>query len=210
MATSKEVQRLKLELNQVTRTKSILNQNQIQKLWNATPDKWKYKRPAKGGGQWDYVKASYVRKVLDSVFGFNWDFNVDTSLAEAYEVAKITGTCVVKGTLTGRVWYDGTWVAINKTQFGRADVKFKKEKNEFDQKVPLDFGNDMKAAVSDCLKKCASLMGIAADIYESDEFIDVEIIGSDENSDKAKLAEKRLKKAKATIKKEAKVVSDGK
>lgn len=193
-ATSKEVSRLKLELNQVTRTKSILNQNQIQKLWNSTNPKYKYTRPGKGGGNWTYVKASYVRKVLDSVFGFNWDFDVDTSLKEAYDVAIVTGTCVVKGTLTGRVWFDGAWVSIKKTQFGRSEVKFKKGTT-----TPLDFGNDMKGAVSDCLKKCASLTGVASDVYEADEFMDIEIVGSDENSDKAKLAEKRLKKAKAAI-----------
>ena len=200
-ATSKEVQRLKLELNQVTRTKSILNQNQIQKLWNSTNPKYKYTRPGKGGGNWTYVKASYVRKVLDSVFGFNWDFDVETSLKEAYDVAIVTKTCVVKGTLTGRVWFDGSWVSIRKTQFGRSEVKFKKDTNQ-----PLDFGNDMKGAVSDCLKKCASLMGIASDVYEADEFIEIEVIGSEENSDRAKLAEKRLKKAKETITKEAKEV----
>jgi len=209
MATAKEVKRLQLELNQVTRTKSVLNQNQIQKLWNSTNDKYKYSRPGKGGGNWTYVKASYVRKVLDSVFGFNWDFDVETSLSEAYEVAKITGTCVVKGTLTGRVWFDGAWVSIKKTQFGRSEVKFKKELQD-GHRVPLDFGNDMKGAVSDALKKCASLMGIASDVYEADEFMDIEIIGSDENSNKAKLAEKRLKKAKETIATEAKVVEEPK
>lgn len=205
MSTSKEVSRLKLELNQVTRTKSILNQNQIQKLWNSTNPKYKYSRPAKGGGQWTYVKASYVRKVLDSVFGFNWDFDVETSLAEAYEVAKVTGTCIVKGTLTGRVWFDGNWVSISKTQFGRADVKFKKELQD-GQRMPLDFGNDMKAAVSDCLKKSASLMGIASDVYEEAEFMEVEIIGSEENSSKTKLAEKRFKEAKKKLEEESQVV----
>lgn len=205
MSTSKEVSRLKLELNQVTRTKSILNQNQIQKLWNSTNPKYKYSRPAKGGGQWTYVKASYVRKVLDSVFGFNWDFDVETSLAEAYEVAKVTGTCIVKGTLTGRVWFDGNWVSIKKTQFGRADVKFKRELQD-GQRMPLDFGNDMKASVSDCLKKSASLMGIASDVYEESEFMEVEIIGSEENSTKTKLAEKRFKEAKKKLEEEAQVV----
>jgi len=205
MSTSKEVSRLKLELNQVTRTKSILNQNQIQKLWNSTNPKYKYSRPAKGGGQWTYVKASYVRKVLDSVFGFNWDFDVETSLAEAYEVAKVTGTCIVKGTLTGRVWFDGAWVSLKKTQFGRADVKFKRELQD-GQRMPLDFGNDMKAAVSDCLKKSASLMGIASDVYEESEFMEVEIIGSEENSNKTKLAEKRFKEAKKKLEEEAQVV----
>ena len=62
----KEIQKMELDFSQVTRTKAVLNQNQVQKLWNSTPRKFKYKRPAKGGGQWDYVKVSYVRKVLDS------------------------------------------------------------------------------------------------------------------------------------------------
>ena len=207
MSTSKEVSRLKLELNQVTRTKSVLNQNQIQKLWNSTNPKYKYTRPAKGGGQWTYVKASYVRKVLDSVFGFNWDFDVETSLSEAYEVAKVTGTCIVKGTLTGRVWFDGNWVSIKKTQFGRADVKFRKELDPTTGfKVPLDFGNDMKGAVSDCLKKCSSLMGIASDVYEESEFMDIEIVGSDESSSKTKLAQKRFEAAKKKLEEEAKEV----
>lgn len=200
-SNKKEIQKLQLDVSQVTRTQSIFNQNQIQKIWNSTPNRYKYSRPAKGGGTWTYIKSSYVRKVLDSVFGFNWNFDVETSLAEAFEVAKLTKTCVVKGTLSGRVWHGGQWVEINKTQFGRADVKFKKDSDE-----PLDFGNDMKAATSDCLKKCASLFGIGADVYEASEFMEVEIIGSDEHSEKSKLAEKRIKEAKQALKSEAKKV----
>ena len=60
----KDIQKMELDFSQVTRTKAVLNQNQVQKLWNSTPRKFKYKRPARGGGQWDYVKVSYVRKVL--------------------------------------------------------------------------------------------------------------------------------------------------
>lgn len=203
---SDDIKALKLDIKQVTRTTSVLNQNQIQKLWNSTKESFKYNRPAKGGGTWTYVKASYVRKVLDSVFGFNWDFDIETTLSEAYEVAKTTGTCVVKGTIIGRVWHDGQWVEIKKTQFGRSDVKFKKELDTFGQRQPLDFGNDMKGATSDCLKKCASLFGIAQDVYESEEFREIEIIGSDENSDRAKQAEKRLKKAKEALTSESKTV----
>ena len=72
--------------------------------------------------------------------------------------------------------------------------------------MPLDFGNDMKASVSDCLKKCSSLMGIASDVYEESEFMEVEIIGSEENSTKTKLAEKRFKEAKKKLEEEAQVV----
>lgn len=204
MATPKnEIQKLELSIDQVTRTHSLLNQNQIQKIWNSTPAKYKYTRPAKGGGQWTYIKASYVRKVLDSVFGFNWTFDIETSLQEAFEVAKITKSCVVKGTLTGRVKDNGEWVEIKKTQFGRAEVKFKTEyingKKEATTE-PLDFGNDMKAATSDCLKKCASLFGIGADVYEADEFQEIELIGSAENTDRAKATKKKLDDMKKEMK----------
>jgi hypothetical protein len=194
---SKEIEKLKLQLDikQVTRTTSLLNENQIQKIWNSTPERYKYSRPAKGGGNWTYIKSSYVRKVLDSVFGFNWSFDIDTSLGEAFEIATKTKVCVVKGTLSGRVKHDGEWITLSKTQFGRAEVKFKRDSAE-----PLDFGNDMKAATSDCLKKCASLFGIGADVYEQGEFQEIELIGSQENSDRAKLTADRVKKLSKELK----------
>ena len=104
---SQEIQRLQLEMEQISRTKSIFNSNQVQKIFNSTASRFKYQRPAKGGGQWTYVKTSYVRKVLDGIFGFDWDFEIETSVAEAFDVAKLTKVCVVKGTLTGRVEFDG-------------------------------------------------------------------------------------------------------
>ena len=213
MATEKiksEIQKMKLDISQVTRTTSLLNQNQIQKIWNSTPERYKYTRPAKGGGSWTYVKGSYVRKVLDSVFGFNWSFDIETSLAEAFEVAKMTGSVVVKGTLKGKVKSDGEWVELTKTQFGRADVKWKmtgqapNRRKVIDEytgsPIPLDIGNDFKAATTDCMKKCASLFGIGADVYEADEFMAVEIIGSDEAKSSAKATKNKLEKMKREVK----------
>lgn len=202
MATkSKEIKKLELKVDQVTRTDSIFNQNQIQKIFNTTPKKYQYSRPGKGGGNWSYVRVSYVRRTLDGLFGFDWDFTIQTSLSEAYEVAKITGTCVVLGRLTGRTMVSGKLRPIIKDQFGRAEVKFKKGTKE-----PLDFGNDMKAASSDALKKCASLLGVAADVYDPGEFMEIEIIGSDENSERAKNTEKQVKKAQKVLKEQAKEV----
>jgi len=198
-----QIAKMKLDINQVSRTKSIYNQNQIQKIFNSTPQKYKYDRPAKGGGNWTYIKASYVRKVLDALFGFNWDFEVETTLAEAYEIAKATKVCVVKGTITGKVSIDGEWIHVKKTQFGRSEVKIKRDSGE-----PLDFGNDMKAAASDCLKKCASLMGIGADVYESGEFMEIEIIGATDADAKTKATKKKLKEAEAVLETEGEVVSD--
>lgn len=225
MAITEAMQGLQLDISQVTRTQSIFNPNQIQKLWNSTRSIYKYQRPAKGGGTWTYVKTSYVRKVLDSVFGFNWSFEIETTLAEAFEVAKMTNAVVVKGILRGRVKHEGQWVEIVKTQFGRSEVKWQME-NVYDEQgrqvsrngkperkkklddftgapIPLDFGNDMKAAASDALKKCASMMGVAADVYEPDEFQEITITGSDDASDRTKATADRLKQARKVIKKQA-------
>ena len=232
MQVTEAMQALQLDISQVTRTKSIMNPNQIQKLWNSTRAIYKYQRPAKGGGTWTYVKTSYVRKVLDSVFGFNWSFEIETTLGEAFEVAKMTNACVVKGVLRGRVFHEGQWVEIVKTQFGRAEVKWQME-NAVDEQgrsiqrngkpervkkrddytgapIPLDFGNDMKAATSDALKKCASLMGVAADVYEPDEFQEIEITGSDAANERAKTTAEKVKQARKIIKKQSTKVEKGK
>ena len=37
----------------------------------------------------------------------------------------------------------------------------------------LDYGNDLKAATTDALKKCASELGIASDIYGANEFKEI-------------------------------------
>lgn len=207
---SNEIKKLELDISQVTRTTSLLNQNQIQKIWNSTPARFKYTRPAKGGGQWTYIKASYVRKVLDSVFGFNWSFDVETTLAEAFQVAKLSNSIVVKATLRGKVKHDGEWVELSKTQFGRAEVKWQmitsngvknKKLDEYTgAPMPLDLGNDFKAATSDALKKCASLFGIGADVYEASEFQEIEITGSQENTDRAKLTKDKIAKMKTQLK----------
>lgn len=199
------VKALELEMKQVTRTQSILNENQVQKIFNTTPKRYQYTRPAKGGGQWNYVRVSYVRRALDGIFGFNWSFDIETSLLEAFEVAKLTKVCVVKGVLTCRTKVDGQWIEIKKVQFGRSEVKFKKESTE-----PLDFGNDMKGASSDALKKCASLLGIAADVYDPDEFQEIKIIGSDYNSDKQINTNKELEKAKKVLNAQSKEVPNEK
>ena len=50
MAKSDQIKSLQLKMEQVTRTESIFNANQVQKIFNSTPQRYKYQRPAKGGG----------------------------------------------------------------------------------------------------------------------------------------------------------------
>ena len=57
-------------------------------------------------------------------------------------------------------------------------------------KIPLSIGNDLKAAATDALKKCAAEIGIAQDVYAPQEFKDVEVIEPPQtksNAEKMKL-----------------------
>lgn len=135
----------------LTIPKTWMSSNQLTKILQKTPAQYVYQKPGKGGGKFDYVTTSYVTKALNYIFGWNWDFDVIEHGIEG-------GQVWVKGQLTVRGNQEGQ--TILKTQFGRNDIKMKK-----DGKGMLDFGNDMKGAASDALKKCASMLGIASDIY---------------------------------------------
>jgi len=145
---------------------SPLDNSQLLHMLQKTPQAHIYKRPAKGGGEWDYVTGVYVKKVLNYVFGWLWDFEVvetDVDLTVSKQVN-------VLGRLTVKVYDEriNDYVTITKQQYGRADIKFKKAQPE----EPMDLGNDKKSAVTDALKKCASEFGVASDIYGKNEFKD--------------------------------------
>lgn len=138
---------------------NALNKNQLQFLLKKTPNAYVKERPAKGGGKWKYVSGGYVKKVLNLMFGWNWSF-------EILEQSIIQDEVVVKGRLT--VTTNG--ITIHKMQFGNKDIAFRKGTDKY-----LSIGNDMKSAATDCLKKCAAELGIAADIYNAEEFKEITI-----------------------------------
>ncbi len=53
-----------------------LNSNQLAQILKRTPKAYVKSRPAKGGGTWDYVTSGYVKKVLNLMFGWDWDFEI--------------------------------------------------------------------------------------------------------------------------------------
>lgn len=135
----------------LTIQKTWVSEGQLIQILQKTPPQYVYKRPGKGGGTFDYVTVAYVTKALNYIFGWNWDFEVVQQGMEG-------GQVWVLGKLTVRGIRDGQ--TIVKTQYGRADIKYKKGTKEM-----LDYGNDLKGASSDALKKCASMIGIASDVY---------------------------------------------
>ncbi len=154
----------------------LLNTEQIKHLLSKTPEEHIYTRPAKGGGQWKYVTGVYVKKVLNLMFGWDWDFEVveykfDLDIKQAFVLGKL------KVRVQGK--------EIVKMQFGRVDIKFKTEwidGKKHSTMEPLDIGNDLKAATTDALKKCASELGVASDIYGAVEFKEIALIGDDKES----------------------------
>lgn len=144
-----------------------LNEKQLQVLLKKTPGKYVKTRPAKGGGQWEYVTGGYVKKCLNIMFGWDWSFEIvdEKIMIESREV-------VVKGRLSVR----SGGKEIVKMQYGNKDIMFRKG-----TEIPLSIGNDMKAAATDALKKCAAELGIAADIYNKEDFREV-IIDSEDYS----------------------------
>lgn len=136
-----------------------LNANQLALLLKKTPKQYVHTRPAKGGGTWDYVSGGYVRKVLNLMFGWDWDFEVVSEQVVGKQV-------IVKGKLTCRV----NNRQIVKMQFGCKEIICRKGIDE-----ALNLGNDFKAAATDALKKCAAELGIAADIYNKQDFKEITV-----------------------------------
>ena len=137
-----------------------LTEKQLNILLKKTPAKYVHKRPAKGGGTWEYVTGGYVKKVLNLMFGFDWDFEVlDEKILE--------DEAIVKGKLTCRTGGK----TIVKMQYGNKDIVRMRSNGK-----PISIGNDLKAAATDALKKCAAEIGIAADIYNKLDFNEVQVV----------------------------------
>lgn len=144
------------EGKKLTIPKTWMSEAQIIKIVQNTPKQHIYRRKGKGGQVFDYVTGNYIIKVLNFIFGWNWDFEIVNQGREESQVW-VLGKLTCRGASEGQT--------IVKTQYGRADIKFKKE-----SKIMLDYGNDLKAAATDALKKCASELGIASDIYGKGEY----------------------------------------
>lgn len=116
-------------------------------------------RKARGNLVVRYVTHQYMVKRLNELFGHLWDFEILDQ--------KVGQTQVwVKGQL--RIWLSPTF-SITKTAFGGSDIKMYSNTSN-----PIDIADDLKAASSDSLKKCSSLLGIASDVYGKIETVETE------------------------------------
>lgn len=174
--TQAKIMKLPAELTTAAE-QSIFNAGQLKRLFQRTPTEFIKTREV-AGHQFSYVPGGYVKRELDILFGFNWDFEVQM-------VERVDDDIFVIGKLTGRT-NNGT---IVKTQAGGAKVKyhtkFENGKKVSDKTRMLNYGNDVKAAITDALKKCAADMGVARDIYYANEFMEAEIIDTEIKAEEA-------------------------
>ena len=123
-----------------------------------TQAKFIKKRVGRGGKYFDYVETGFVIEQLNKAFNNMWDFEIiDKQIGQD----KIW----VLGKLTVKFITPFGIQTISKSQFGGSDVK---KSNG----VVIDIGDDLKAAASDSLKKCASLLGVAKDVYFMEDYSD--------------------------------------
>ena len=122
-------------------------------ITGTTPKEVVYQRPARGGLQVDYVPGWWFIAQLNALFGYYWDLEVvdkeiEWKIKQVWVLVKLT----VKGP-------DG--VSVSKTSFGSSDIKYYSQQPD----KPLDIADDLKSAVTDGMKKAATMLGMAADIY---------------------------------------------
>jgi len=102
-------------------------------------------RRGRGGAELRYVEGATVIERLNEAFDSQWSFEVVREDVREDEV-------VVLGRLTAS--------SVVKMAFGSSDITRAHEDGR-----PISLGDDLKAASTDALKKAASLLGVALDLY---------------------------------------------
>jgi hypothetical protein len=129
-----------------------LTSAQISFLTRKTPSEFVKQRAGPGGTKLDYVEVGYVIDLLNQAFGWDWDFRIIEQQIGKKQVW-------VRGELAVRF----SDHVVTKAQYGGANIKVNRTTSD-----PVGIADDLKAAASDSLKKCASLLGVAGDVYFRD------------------------------------------
>jgi len=131
-----------------------LNPSQVAIVSQTTPRELIKKRKGRSGKTYDYLPHVHVARKLNEAFNHQWNFETKP-IFQFCNDKELT----VKGRLT---IYCPNGQTIIKEQFGQQDLL---------NQMPL--GDALKGAASDALKKCASLLGIALDLYGDKELQDL-------------------------------------
>ena len=101
------------------------------------------------GKMLDYIEGSSVIQRLNDSFDAKWSFEI-----LEHEILENTDEVVVLGKLAAG--------DIAKVQFGSSKITRAKETGDM-----ISLADDLKAAGTDALKKCATLLGVGLSLYNS-------------------------------------------
>src|SRR5438876_11784631 len=148
-----------------------MNRELLEKPFS--PDQIK-QRKGLDGDVLDYIEGAAVIQRLNDVFNAEWTFEILDHHIYEREV-------VVLGKLTTQ--------GIAKCQFGKSKITRTKE-----SKTEVSIGDDLKAAATDGLKKCATLLGVGLHLYfESTNGDDQSSRSNGQREDSASAAQKNGK-----------------
>lgn len=149
-----------------------LKETQIKLINQPTPEQWVKKRKGRGGKEFDYVPVGVTIKCLNTVFGFNWSFEVVHQ-----EILDGSKQVLVKGRLTIPA---GKTQIVKETFASKEIAVYSSQPDAKGNKHPrageyISIGDDLKGATSLCLTKCASMLGFFSDIYSSEFYAKYEM-----------------------------------
>ncbi len=111
-------------------------------------------------GKNDYVKPHLIIRRLNKAFGQDgWQFIPEERIVEHDTIIQF-GKLGVKDE-------NGEWIWKHNCGARRCAYLTDRDKKPTDKR--LDVGNDYKSAVSNCLKRCAMMLGVALDLYGDPE-----------------------------------------
>lgn len=150
---------------QVQETALAVQEKQLaairQIIQQKTPDKEIRTRKGRGGMVFKYTDGAYVIRTLNEALGHNWDFEADNEEVINWNGVPFEVRC--RGRLTVRL----NGQAVTKVQYGSQLIEFVKDRAG-QIIAPVSIGDCFKGAATDAMKKCASLLGVALDLYDSD------------------------------------------
>ena len=149
------------ELDKMSVTSTALTDSDMKEIssidmlisMQKTPHRFIKQRPGRGGKMLNYVEGHYIQRCLTALTKFNW-----SSTIEKIEI--VDDFVICQGFIT-LVLDDGRIIKLS--QCGSSKIKYMKG-----TKDPVDIGDDFKSAATDTWKKCASMIGIAHDVYSGE------------------------------------------
>ena len=141
-------------------TDKAFTKRQLLEIRKRTPQSEIETKEDETGFKYRTVKGSYMKKKMNIIFGWNYDFQIISR--EHYSASK---EVLVLGRLTIRSGSN----TIIKEQFGKHYLQSKTTTSgNRTTSAAANIGNGFKSAATDAFKKCASEIGLCWDVYTNE------------------------------------------